>query len=375
MEDKFNSDENFDVPVAHLTVKIGRGKIISATALMCIFLGMWFLYNELYVAEAQSIDEIDFTVEKGETIDHLAGRLEEEKIIRNQWLFKKYLVWKGIDKKVQVGNFQVLYPITLARVATALKTALWQGEKTITVVPGWDLRDLADYLIKKEIIKDQQELFGLIGEPARLRPRFAEATQGKQDFSALPYNLKIFNDKPDNVSYEGYFAPDTYRVFDDATLEEVIKKLANQQNKLFTDKMYADIKSQGRTVHEILTMASILEREVTTAGEKAKVADIFWRRFDNKWALQADSTVHYAVNKKGDLFTTKEDRMSNNPWNTYQFAGLPPGPISAPGFESIKAAIYPEKNNYWYFLTSLDGEVKYGVDLDEHNRNVVKYLR
>ena len=153
MEDKFNSDENFDVPVAHLTVKIGRGKIISATALMCIFLGMWFLYNELYVAEAQSIDEIDFTVEKGETIDHLAGRLEEEKIIRNQWLFKKYLVWKGIDKKVQVGNFQVLYPITLARVATALKTALWQGEKTITVVPGWDLRDLADYLIKKEIIQ------------------------------------------------------------------------------------------------------------------------------------------------------------------------------------------------------------------------------
>lgn len=346
---------------------MGIAKIIIVAVSVCLFLGMWLLYNELYVAEAQNIDEVNFTVEKGETVDQFTKRLAEENIIKNQWLFKKYLVWKGIDKKAQAGEFKVMYPITLTRVATALKMVVSQGEKIITIVPGWDLRDLAEYLAVKEIIKNKQELFDLVGEPAvlyknRLAPLLGEQTK-------LSYN------KPINVSYEGYLAPDTYRIFADAILEDVIKKLVNQQNKLFTDKMYADIKSQGRNIHDILTLASILEREVRSFEDKAKVADIFWRRYANKWALQADSTVHYAINKKGDLFTTKEDRESASPWNTYKNVGLPPGPISAPGLDSIKAAIYPAANDYWYFLTTLDGEVKYAADLDGHNRNVQKYLR
>lgn len=366
MADKFNPDENCDVPRVS-PFKIGAPKIITAAVSMCLFLGMWFLYHELYVTEAQSIDEINFTVEKGETINQLAKRLHQENIIKNQWLFKKYLVWKGIDKKVQAGEFKVIYPITLVRVATALKSVVFQGEKTITILPGWDLRDLAEYLVAKELITNQEDLFDLVGKPAVLYKN--------KPAPKLSYSFKLFNDKPDNVSYEGYLAPDTYRIFDDAILEDIIKKLANQQNKLFTDKMYDDIKSQGRNVHDILTMASILEREVRNLEDKAKVADIFWRRYENKWALQADSTVHYAVNKKGDLFTTKEDRNSYNSWNTYQYLGLPPGPISSPSFDSIKAAIYPETNDYWYFLTTLDGEVKYAVNIDEHNRNVQKYLR
>lgn len=368
MEEKnsFSSDENFDVPVIQ-PLKVGMGKVIAMFIVLCIFLGMWFFYNELYIAEAQSIDEVNFTVEKGESIDQLTKKLKENHIIRNQWLFKKYLVWKGIDKKVQAGNFQVIYPITLARVATSLKNAVNLGEKTITILPGWDLRDMADYLVTKEIIRDKKELFDMVGESAVLYKN--------KPAPKLSHDLKIFADKPSNVSYEGYLAPDTYRVFDDATLEDVIKKLANQQNKLFTDKMYADIKAQDKTVHEILTMASLIEREVRSASDKAKVSDIFWRRYKNNWPLQADSTVHYAVNKKGDVFTTKEDRESTNLWNTYQYAGMPPGPISAPAIDSIKAAIYPEENNYWYFLTSSDGEVHYAEDLEGHNRNVQKYLR
>ena len=167
MEDKFNPDKNFDMPIMN-PVKIGIGKIITMAVLIAIFLGMWFLYYELYIFEAQNINEINFTVEKGETIDQLAKRLDQENIIRNQWLFKKYLVWKGIDKKAQAGEFKVNYPITLMRVATALKSIVFQGEKTITIVPGWDLRDLAEYLAVKEIIKDEQELFDLAGEPAVL---------------------------------------------------------------------------------------------------------------------------------------------------------------------------------------------------------------
>lgn len=348
---------------------VGVIKIIAAIVLVCIFLAMWFVYTELYVAEAQNIDEINFTIEPGESIGQLAKRLDGEQIIRNAWLFKKYLVLKGLDKKVQAGQFQVIYPITLVRVATALKTAIRQDEKIITIIPGWDLYDLADYLQTKEIIKNKNELFDLVGKPAVLY-RSSTGLAPK-----LSYNFKLLEYKPNNVSYEGYLAPDTYRIFKDATITDVIEKLLEQQNKIFSEKMYQDIQASGHTVHEILTIASLLEREVRTPKEKAKVADIFWRRYSKNWALQADSTVHYAVNKKGDIFTTKEDRNSSNPWNTYQYPGLPPGPISSPDFESIKAAIYPEGNNYWYFLTTLDGKVKYAQDLSGHNRNVQKYLR
>ena len=306
-------------------------------------------------------------MEKEETVEVLAARLDQEQIIRHPWLFKKYLVIKGIDKKIQAGQFKVIYPITLARVAASLKNAIGQDEMTVTVIPGWDLRDLAGYLQTKGIIKNKKELYDLTGESAILYKN------DKQNKLSSDFELPKY--KPGTVSYEGYLAPNTYRVFINATVEDVVKKLLQQQDSLFTKQMYEDIAKNSRTAHEVLTMASILEREVKSPKDKAMVADIFWRRYDKNWALQADSTVHYAVNKTGDVFTTKEDRDSTNPWNTYQFPGLPPGPISAPDLDSIKATIYPEANKYWYFLTTFDGEVKYAEDLDEHNGNARKYLR
>ena len=143
----------------------------------------------------------------------------------------------------------------------------------------------------------------------------------------------------------------------------------------FTDEMYNDIIASGRDVNEVMIMASLLEREVRGVEDKKMVADLFWRRYDNNWALQADSTVHFVSGKNGSVFTTKEDRDSLSPWNTYKYPGLPLGPIAHPSLSSIEAAIYPEKNNYWYFLTDLEGGVHYGTDLEGHNRNVQKYLR
>lgn len=346
--------------------RLGLVKKLAVLFLAVVFLLMWYVYNELYVAEAQSIEEINFSVAIGETGAALAARLKEENIIRNGWLFKKYLVFKGLDKKIQAGEFRVLYPITLARVANALPNAMREDEEIITIIPGWDNRALADYFKKQGIIASENEFYDLVGRPAYVY------RNGAPELS-LAY--KILVNRPDQVSYEGYFAPETYRIFKDATLAEIVEKLVAQQNKLFTDKMHEDISRAGRTVHEVLTIASLLEREVRTSAEKAEVADIFWRRLDAGWALQADSTVHYITGEYGDVFTTKAERDLDSPWNTYKYAGLPPGPIAAPGLDSIMAAIYPQENNDWYFLTTLDGEVKYGKDLDGHNRNVQKYLR
>lgn len=342
-------------------------KVAFGFIVICLLIGAWFLYSEIYTSPAQDADKVTFEIRKNETVAALADRLEAEHVIRNAWLFKKYIVVKEVDRQIREGMFSVEKPITLSRVVSALANPS-VVERTITIIPGWDLRDIAEYFVQKSIASSTEDVYRVTGKPAF-------DYRNSSDTVANVGEFKVSNDRLGFVSYEGYLAPETYRIFKNATIEEVIKKLLAQRDRQFTDEMYRDIEKSGRTVYEIITMASLLEREVQSDEDRAQVADIFWRRYEKNWALQADSTVHYAVGKKKEVFTTKEDRRSNSPWNTYKYPGLPLGPISNPDIESIKAAIYPEKNEYWYFLTTLEGEVKYGSTLEEHNENVQKYLR
>ncbi|MEK7131393.1 MAG: endolytic transglycosylase MltG [Patescibacteria group bacterium] len=238
-------------------------------------------------------------------------------------------------------------------------------EITITIIPGWNLRQVADYLVKQGIASSTDDIYKLTGKPA-------------VDYRKVGVSLPVINEsslvsyKPGYISYEGFLAPETYRVFKDAALLDVIKKLINQRDKEMDAAMWEDVKNSGHSFYEILTMASLLEEEVQNPDDKAKVADILWRRYKNNWALQLDSSVHYAVNKTGNVFTTDKEREFNSLWNTYKYSGLPLGPIANPGLGSIKAALHPEKNSYWYFLTGKDGTVYYGKTLEEHNANKIR---
>lgn len=237
-------------------------------------------------------------------------------------------------------------------------------EKKITIIPGWDLRDLARYFIKQGFVQTESDVYAITGFPAERTNRLVTTA------------TSLLAGRTPGLSFEGYLAPDTYNVYASSSIADVVGILITQREKEFTSALKKNIIDQGRTIHQVLTMASILEREVRTKEDKAKVADIFWRRHDVGMGLQADSTVHYAVAKEGEVFTSAKDRASKNLWNTYQYPKLPPGPISNPGIDSIMAAIYPEKNDYWYFLTTLDtGEVKYARTLAEHNDNVRKFLK
>ena len=235
-------------------------------------------------------------------------------------------------------------------------------EVTLTIIPGCNLRQIADYLVKQGFASSTDDVYDLTGKPAVdyrtkgiMLPRINES-------SVVSY-------KPWHVSYEGFLAPETYRVFADASLLDIIKKFINQRDKEIDTAMWQDIKNSGKSFYEILTMASTVEEEVQNPADKAIVADILWRRYKNNWALQLDSSVHYAIDKTGNVFTTGKERAVDSLWNTYKYPGLPLGPIANPGLESIKAALYPEKNSYWYFLTGKDGTVYYAKTLDEHNAN------
>ena len=302
-------------------------------------------------------------VSPGMTFESIDAQLRGNNLKRPLGM-RWYAKYTGFDHSLQPGTFIIQTPITVESLFQELRSKV-KSEKNITVLPGWDLRDLAAYLVKEKIAAKADEVYDLVGKPVTYEiPGIS------------PTKIAWISGKPSRVSLEGYLAPDTYSIYNNATLEEVIDKLLDQRKTQFTPEILAEIKASGRTMHEIITMASLLEREVRTPKDKAIVADIFWKRHDVNMGLQADSTVHYATAKEGSVFTSNTDRASTNPWNTYKYPGLPPGPISLPSWSSIEAALRPIKNDYWYFLTTLDtGEVKYGKTLTEHNANVQKYLR
>lgn len=238
---------------------------------------------------------------------------------------------------------------------------------TITIIPGWNLRQVADYLIKQGLAKDRAEVFAITGAPA--------AKGSAASASLVAPNAKILADMPSGVGLEGYLAPETYQVYRDAPLADIIQKVVLERDAQFGSDWYAELDAQRRSVHQALTMASIIEEEVRFDTDRAMVADILWRRIQQNWPLQVDSSIHYLLGSIGTVYTSDKDRAIDSPWNTYKYPGLPPGPIGNPGIASIQAALYPEKNDYWYFLSDSQGKIHYAKTLAEQAANSARYLK
>lgn len=324
--------------------------------------GIAAAYWQIFHADSSRTDAISIELKEGEGVRVLADRLEEQGVIANAAVLRKYLSAKGVDRKIQTGIYTFTPPLSVARIADALLHPE-KNEVSLTVIPGWDLREITAYLAQQGFGTEEEFAF-LVGKSA-VRTKAGDA----RPESIKKYELA--KHIPVTASLEGYLAPETYRVFANASTEQVVEKLFAHRDSQFTEQMYTDIAASKRSVHEVMIMASLLEREVRSPEDRKKVADLFWRRYDIGWALQADSTVHYVVNKKGDVYTTAKDRQTDSPWNTYKYPGLPEGPISTPSISSIMAAIYPEKNDKWYFLTTYEGRVIYAKTLEEHNANKV----
>lgn len=237
-------------------------------------------------------------------------------------------------------------------------------EITLTILPGWNLRDVAEYLVKKKVVSSTADVFMVTGLPATPFSLPKKPVDPKESFTKFPY-----------YNYEGYLAPETIRFFKGSTAKDVIERFYKQHLDEITDEMRSEAIRRNLTWHEVLTMASIIEREARGEEDRKMVSDILWRRLGIGMALQVDSSVHYFAARTGDVFTTKEEREHDNAWNTYKYRGLPPGPISMPSLQSIDAALFPKRNTYWYFLTGTNGGMYYAVDLDQHNVNRYKYIR
>jgi len=309
-----------------------------------------------------------FEVRTGDSVRKVAERLVEQGVIRNARFFLLMTKESGLEKLLQPGIYDLRSARTLGELAETLSSGgEMSREFVLRITEGENLSDIKEALIEADF--GGGDLFAVTGTPAV--DRSSSVVLPPHDLSAdFPY----LADKPSYVSLEGFLFPDTYRIFRDATAEEVVVKLlAHFDDKLDAD-LRRDIAASGRSVYEVVTLASIVEREVRSPEDKAMVADLFWRRLDKGMALQADSTVNYATGKSLPSVTF-DDLETDSAYNTYKYPGLPPGPISNPGIASLRATASPQANPYWYFLTDPVGKVYYAKTYDEHLQNKARYMR
>lgn len=328
-------------------------KIIFIIVLAIILMAVLFWYMIYVPKEIGSTKVFYFTAERGQGDDEMAYDLEKNNVINSNYFFRLYVWLSGQHSKLKAGKYILSPGMSVYQIVNKFV----KGDvirDNITLIEGWDLTDIKKYLIEKNLCKDKD---------------FSDVI--KKDFSS---SLDFLKDKPKDISLEGYIFPDTYEIALNDNCESVIIKTLVNFNKKLTLELRAEITKQKKSIFDIITMASIIEKEVKTLEDKKIVSGILWKRIAIGMPLQVDATINY-ITKKDDPGVLIVDTKINSPYNTYKYSGLPKGPISSPGMDSILASIYPIKSPYLYYLSAKDGKTIFSKTLDEHNQAIAKYLK
>ncbi|MFC1653638.1 endolytic transglycosylase MltG [Patescibacteria group bacterium] len=306
--------------------------------------GFWIFHNSKPVSDDKTTTS--FIIRKGETIDSIGTNLKEKNLIKSQPIFKFLVMKEGIAKKIQAGSFSLSPSMSVEEIAFALTSG--RQDIWITVIEGMRREEIADSL---------QKSFSEYGV----------------DFSQQVFLAETTNK-------EGMLFPDTYLFPVSITEAEVASMLTTTLDQKLTKKMKADITAKGSTLGQILTKASLIEREAKTSSARKMVSAIIDNRLEIGMALQIDATMQYAkgfnkIHQDWWAPPLAVDKKINSPYNTYQVTGFPPGPICSPSLDSIQAAIYPNPNDYLFYITDTKGNMHYATSIEEHNSNVNTYLR
>ncbi|HYC79972.1 MAG TPA: endolytic transglycosylase MltG [Candidatus Binatia bacterium] len=348
--------------------KRSKTRIVFLTLfLLVVAAGAFFVYAYFKVHKSGSSDseQITFSVPRGASTRDVGERLEEKNLISGTTLFVLYSFYEGANGKIQAGDYQLDKKMSMAEILTSLTEGkVTRTLKRVTVVEGW----------KNSLIRDQLEEAGLVTES-----QFEDAVKANHEFKFNPYAR--------SVNYEGFLFPDTYQFDVTWDANQIIQRMLRNFESKITDQMLADMERKNLKMEDVIVLASIIEREVgrnpsvtidanvsaMMQRERENVASIFYNRLEIDMPLQSDATVNYATGKS-DRRALFSDLEIDSPYNTYKYKGLPPGPISNPGINSIRAAIYPADTDYLYFLNDPSGVAYYGRTIEEHNSNRARYL-
>lgn len=318
---------------------INKGTVIRWAILgaLLVFSCALLFYKLTFSAPSDFVPNSSVIIEPGENISGVADTLDASNIVRSKIIFRSLVILYGGERSTSAGMYVFEKPESVFKVAYRIsKGDYGYVAVKLTIPEGLNSTEIA------KLVSD----------------KFPHISQEEAVAALKPSEGKLFP--------ETYFFPPL------APLSMIKDRLIFQFDKN-VETLEKDIAESGRTLDEIIIVASILEEEVQNDKDRRLVADLIWRRLEIDMPLQVDSTLGYVLNKASLELTTK-DLQVNSPYNSYRFKGLPPTPISNPGLEAIDAAIKPTPNNYLFFLSDKDGINHFAVTYSDHVKNRKKYL-
>lgn len=330
--------------------------IVVATLILIIgigtYLGYQYFYSQLEPVQGNEIVEIQ--IPKGTSVKNAAFLLQEHGLIRNAQYVNYYIRWKHEGIQIIAGDYRIQQGLTVDDLLQTLSTGNVVRETVRFTVPeGYTIAQMASKLASE----------GLIDEQA-----FIDAANSRD------YDYWFINEIPENTKakhvLEGFLFPETYEVEKGATERQIIERMLRQFDREFKAEWRPLLDTMGLSIYEIITMASIVEREAVVDAERPTIAGVFFNRLVSQWKLESCATVQYALGKQRDIITFA-DLEIDSPFNTYKIEGLPPAPIANPGRESIKATVFPEEHDYFFFVTKKDGTSQHHFSrtYQEHRAN------
>ncbi|MBO4991440.1 MAG: endolytic transglycosylase MltG [Firmicutes bacterium] len=327
--------------------KRGNGLLIAVILLVAIIAAGAVGFSMVMGSADKALDPTDtasvtVTIPSGTTTNGIGTILVESGIIESADSFKLQSKLKGMDGKYKAGEYTLSPSMTMTQIMDLLVAGTVNTVR-FTIPEGLTVAETADKLAADGLINT--DLF-------------------QKEVESGQFNYRFLKDAPDGKNrLEGYLYPNTYDVFTTASEHDIIDRMLRQLDSVFTEEMYARVDELGMDINEIMTIASLIERETRVDSERPVVASVIYNRLDIGMKLQIDATVQYALGEQKQ-FLTYDDLEVDSPYNTYQIDGLPPGPICSPGEASIKAVLYPEDTDYIYYVLSKekDGTHKFATN-------------
>lgn len=342
--------------------------VVGILTFILLTLGIFIMF---FVIETSAVSKdktlIQFEVKKGETYLAIASRLKEENLIKSEFFYKLYIKANS-PKQVQAGIYELSESMAVSEIVnTFVKGNNYNPDiVTFTIPEGKHLEEIAE-IISSKTNHSKEELL--------------EVWNDKSFINEVIDNYWFVTDDVTDISIryalEGYLYPDTYELLNkDVEIKDIAYKMLNQMEKALNEYK-TDIEKSEYTVHELLTMASIIEHEAILDEDRKIIASVFYNRLANNMKLQSCATIGYAIDE-WKLTYTSADLNTNSPYNTYYYSGLPIGPGNMPSKKSIEAALYPEETNYFYFLANVcdetDNKTYFSESYNEHVAKKNEYL-
>jgi len=334
------------VPKPNMTnndkIRFGIGIILGVWLIGCL---TWYEVNLRPVSASGKSTLI--IIEHGTSVDSISESLETNKLIRSATAFKFYVTIHGLRGRLQSGAYD-LHPSQSSREIAKTITKGQTASQKMTIPEGFTI----------SAIRARAATYGI--DPVAFDAALNQDLSGTKAAQ-----------RPAGTSLEGYLFPDTYTITPATTADALVRAMVERFDAKVTDELVAGFAAKGLSLHQGLTLASIVEREVSIPADQKLVAGVFLNRLKIGQKLQSDVTVDYGRALLGKPFNT----ALNSPYNTYVVPALPVGPICNPGLASMNAVVSPTPSSYYYFLAGKDGTTHYAETVDQHNANVQKYLR